>query len=101
MRWIITFDYMGGCLGLGENADGIPDRADPKEGDNLPMEFRLYDARDKLCFEGRCGDIDADWWHGFEPLIFAWNTHARCRRLTYRRADPRAQWRPFAPFPTR
>jgi len=20
-------------------------------------------------FEGRCGDIDADWWHGFEPLI--------------------------------
>lgn len=31
MRWIITFDYMGGCLGLGENADGIPDRAEPEQ----------------------------------------------------------------------
>jgi hypothetical protein len=27
-----------------------------------------------------------DWWHGFEPLLFAWNTHACYRRLTYRRA---------------
>ncbi|GLS99726.1 hypothetical protein GCM10007897_11090 [Sphingobium jiangsuense] len=92
---------MGGCLGLGENAEGILLRADREEGDSLPMEFRLYDARGQLCFEGRCGDIDADWWHGFEPLIFAWNSHARCRRLTYRRADPRAQWRSFAPFPHR
>lgn len=100
MRWIITFDHHGGCLGMGENAEGIPTRADPKEGDSLPMEFRLYDARGQLCFEGRCGDIDADWWHGFEPLIYTWNIF-RCRRLTYRRADARAQWRTLAPLPGR
>ena len=100
MRWIITTDHHGGCLGMGENAEGIPARADPKEGDSLPMEFRLYDARGQLCFEGRCGDIDADWWHGFEPLIYTWNAF-RCRRLTYRRADQRAQWRALAPFPSR
>lgn len=101
MRWIITFDHMGTCLaGLGENAEGIIANTDPKEGDSLPMEFRLYDARHKVYFEGRCGDIDADWWHGFEPLIWSWNAF-RCRRLTYRRADPRAQWREFAPFPQR
>lgn len=100
MRWIITFDHHGGCLGMGENAEGIPTPADPKEGDSLPMEFRLYDATGSLCFEGRCRDIDADWWHGVEPLIYTWNTF-RSRRLTYRRADLRAQWRALAPFPGR
>mgnify|MGYP007056837365 CR=1 FL=1 len=64
------------------------------------MEFRLYEASGNLCFEGRCGDIDADWWHGFEPLIYTWNTF-RCRRLTYRRADSGETDRPFLPFPPR
>jgi len=88
---------MGGCLGLGENEDGEPTRGKPEEGDALPMAFRLYDARGNLCFEGRCGDIDMDWWHGFEPLMFVWNTHARCRRMEYRWARSDAPWRLFKP----
>ena len=100
MRWIITTDHHGGCLGMGENAEGIPTRADPKAGDSLPMEFRLYDASGNLCFEGRCGDIDADWWHGFEPLIYTWSIF-RCRRMTYRRADCGEEDRPFLPFSAR
>lgn len=49
------------------------------------MEFWLCDARESVVFEGRCGDMDADWWHGFEPLISTWTTF-RCRRLYCRRA---------------
>jgi hypothetical protein len=97
MRWIITIDHMGGCLGLGENEDGAPIRGKPEEGDMLPMEFQLFDARGNICFAGRCRDIDEDWWHGLEPLLFAWNTHARCRRLTYRRAGSAKPWRPLRP----
>ena len=82
MRWIVTVDHHGGCLGMGEDADGVPARGKPEQGDALPMEFRLCDARENVLFEGRCGDIDADWWHGFEPLIATWNTF-RCRRLHY------------------
>lgn len=100
MRWIITTDHWGGCLGMGENADAGPTRGTPEQGDTLPMEFRLYDARGDLCFEGRCGDIDADWWHGFEPLMFTWNV-IRCRRMTYRRAGSDEEWRPFTPRPSR
>jgi hypothetical protein len=58
------------------------------------MEFRLYEANGNLLFEGRCGDIDADWWHAFEPLIATWNTF-RCRRLHYRRAGTKEPWRSF------
>jgi len=97
MRWIITTDYMGGCLGLGENGEGIPARAEVSQGHGLPMEFRLYNVAGFLCFEGRCGDIDADWWHGFEPLMFTWNTHARCRRMSYRRTGSQGGWRRFKP----
>ncbi len=71
MRWIVTVDHHGGCLGMGEDADGVPARGKPEQGDALPMEFRLYEANGNLLFEGRCGDIDADWWNGFEPLIYA------------------------------
>ncbi|MCX8999437.1 hypothetical protein NOF55_20235 [Rhizobiaceae bacterium BDR2-2] len=94
MRWIITKDHWGGCMGLGENADGAPARGRPEDGEALPMEFRLYDPRGKLLFEGRCGDIDEDWWHGFEPLIYLWNPF-RARRLYYRRAGMKKRWRPF------
>lgn len=69
MRWIVTKDHHGGCIGLGEDADGVPARGKPEDGDALPVEFRLYTARGRLLFEGRCGDIDADWWHGMEPLL--------------------------------
>lgn len=56
MRWIITSDHMGTSLaGVGEDAEGSIAYAGTNEGDSLPMEFRLYDARHKLCFEGRCG----------------------------------------------
>ncbi len=94
MRWIITTDHWGGCIGLGENADGAPARGKPEQGDSLPMEFRIYDPRGNLLFEGRCGDIDADWWHGFEPLMYLWNPF-RGRRLTYRRAGTDEPWRPL------
>jgi hypothetical protein len=47
-----------------------------------------------LLFEGRCGDIDDDWWNGFEPLIHTWNTF-RCRRLTFRLANTNDPWRRF------
>lgn len=98
MRWIITSDHMSTSLaGVGEDAEGSIAYAGTNEGDSLPMEFRLYDARHKLCFEGRCGDIDADWWHGFEPLIWTWNAF-RCRRLTYRRVDRSWKEQPFLPF---
>lgn len=46
-------------------------RRKPDEGDMLPMESQLFDARGNICFEGRCGDIDEGCWHGFEPLLFA------------------------------
>lgn len=87
----------GGAF-LGENEAGIPACGTTEPGE-LPMEFRLYDARGPLCCEGRCGDIDADWWHGFEPLIFAWNTHARCRQLTCHRAGSAAECRSLKPWP--
>ncbi len=96
MRWIVTTDHWGGCIGLGEDADGIITRGTLAQGDALPMEFRLYDARGTLLFEGRCGDIEADWWHGFEPLMATWNTF-RCRRLSYRRAGTQDPWRPLQP----
>lgn len=47
-----------------------PTRGTPDQGEALPMTFRLYDANSAILFEGRCGDIDADWWHGFEPLNY-------------------------------
>lgn len=72
MRWIVTKDHHGGCIGLGEDANGVATRGTPEQGDALPMEFRLYEASGNLLFEGRCGDIDADWWNGFEPLIYLW-----------------------------
>lgn len=81
MRWIITTDHWGNCLGLGEDADGVPTRGTPDQGDALPMAFRLHDARGAVLFEGRCGDIDADWWHGYE-LLAATSTTFRCRRLS-------------------
>jgi hypothetical protein len=62
----------------------------------LPMEFRLHDARGEVLFEGRCGDIDADWWHGFEPLNYLWQTF-RCRRLSYRCAGTQEPWRWLRP----
>jgi hypothetical protein len=62
MRWIITIDHVGGCVGLDENGDGAPIRGKPKEGDILPMEFQLFDARGNVCFEGRRGDINKNWW---------------------------------------
>ena len=94
MRWIVTVDHHGGCIGMGEDADGVPARGAPEQGDALPMEFRLYEANGNLLFEGRCGDIDADWWSGFEPLIYLWAPF-RCRRLSYRRAGTDEPWRPF------
>ncbi len=94
MRWIVTVDHHGGCLGMGEDADGVPARGKPEQGDALPIKFRLCGARENVLFEGRCGDIDADWWHGFEPLIATWNTF-RCRRLHYRRAGTKELWRSF------
>lgn len=96
MRWIVTIDHHGGCIGLGEDADGAPARGTPEQGETLPMEFRLYDAHGELLFEGRCGDIDADWWHGFEPLNYTW-TPFRCRRLSYRRAETDEPWRWLRP----
>jgi hypothetical protein len=96
MRWIIMIDHHGGCIGLGENADGVPARGTPEQGKALPMDFRLYDARGEVLFEGRCGDIDEDWWHGFEPLIYTWSTF-RCRRMTYRPAGSQEEWRRFRP----
>lgn len=96
MRWIITTDHWGNCLGLGEAADGAPARGTPDQGDALPMEFRLFDASGALLFEGRCGDIDADWWHGYEPLHYLWNPF-RCRRLSYRRAGTDQPWRWLRP----
>lgn len=44
MRWIITIDHHGGCLGAGENIDGIPWQGTPDQAATLPMEFRLYHA---------------------------------------------------------
>ncbi|WP_104493483.1 hypothetical protein [Paracoccus denitrificans] len=96
MRWINTTDYWGNCLGLGEDADGVPARGKPEDGDALPMEFRLCDAKENVLFEGRCGDIDADWWHGLDPLLYAWATF-RCCRLYYRRAGTDEPWRPLRP----
>ncbi len=96
MRWIVTVDHHGGCMSLGEDADGAPARGTPKHGDALPMEFRLHDARGEVLFEGRCGDIDADWWHGFEPLNYLWQTF-RCRRLSYRCAGTQEPWRWLRP----
>lgn len=92
MRWIVTVDYWGNCLGMGEDEDGVPTRGKPEQGDALPMEFWLCDARENVVFEGRCGDIDVDWWHGFEPLMATWNTF-RCRRFYYRRAGTKEPWR--------
>lgn len=97
MRWIITKDYWGNCLGLGEDDEGIPTRGKPEQGDALPVEFRLYTARGRLLFEGRCDDIAADWWHGMEPLLYAWATF-RCRRLTWRPAGTGESWRPLRPW---
>ncbi|EQB02874.1 hypothetical protein [Sphingobium baderi] len=96
MRWIITIDHHGGCLWAGEDRDGIPCRGTSEQADALPMEFRLYRADGEILFEGRCGDIDEDWWHGFEPLIYTWNTF-RCRRMTYRRVGSQDEWRKFRP----
>ena len=96
MRWIVTTDHWGGCVGLGEDMNGAPTRGTPEQGDTLPMEFQLYDASSTLLFEGRCGDIEADWWHGFEPLMFTWNTF-RCRRLSYRRVGTTAPWQWLRP----
>lgn len=96
MRWIVTKDHHGGCIGLGEDADGVPARGKPEDGDALPAEFRLYTAQGRLLFEGRCGDIAADWWHGMEPLLYAWTTF-RCRRLTWRPAETHEPWRPLRP----
>jgi len=96
MRWIITIDNHGGFLGAGENIDGAREQGTPDQADALPMEFRLYHANGDLLFEGRCGDIDEDWWHGFEPLNYSWNAF-RCRRMTYRRAGSQEEWRPFKP----
>jgi hypothetical protein len=44
------------------------------------MDFWLHDAGGNVLFEGRCGDIDADWWHGFEPLKRA-NTCSPVRHI--------------------
>lgn len=96
MRWIVTVDYWGNCLGMGEDNNGIPRHGTPEESDDLPMEFRLYATDGALLFEGRCGDIDADWWHGFEPLMATWGTF-RCRRLSYRRAGTNNEWRWLQP----
>ena len=38
MRWIITVDNHGGCMGLGEDANGAPARGTPEQGDALPMD---------------------------------------------------------------
>ena len=48
MRWIVTVDHHGGCIGMGEDADGVPARGAPEQGDALPMEFRLYEANGNL-----------------------------------------------------
>lgn len=92
MRWIVTTDHHGGCTGLGEDANSVPARGTPEQGNALPMEFRLHTASGEVLFEGRCGDIDADWWNGFEPLIYLWQPF-RCRRLSYRRAETNDSWR--------
>jgi len=57
MRWIVTVDHHGGCIGMGEDADGAPARGTPDQAETLPMDFRLHDARGDVLFEGRCGDI--------------------------------------------
>lgn len=96
MRWIVTVDHHGGCIGVGEDANGIPARGEPEQAAALPMDFRLHLASGEVLFEGRCGDIDADWWHGFEPLNYLWHPF-RCRRLSYRRAGTQDAWRSLRP----
>ena len=91
MRWIVTVDHHGGCSGLGEDANGVPARGNPEQAAALSMDFRLHLASGEVLFEGRCGDIDADWWHGFEPLNYLWQPF-RCRRLSYRRAGTQDAW---------
>ncbi|MCK9510436.1 MAG: hypothetical protein M0R28_04315 [Pigmentiphaga sp.] len=82
--------FLQGSLNIQQRS--AEDRPDFTSGESqidrraaLPMEFWLCDARESVVFEGRCGDMDADWWHGFEPLISTWTTF-RCRRLYCRRA---------------
>jgi len=48
MRWIVTKDHHGGCIGLGKDANGVDTRGTPEQGDALPMEFRLYEASGNL-----------------------------------------------------
>ncbi len=96
MRWIITTDHHGGCMGLGEDANGAPTRGTPDQAEALPMAFRIHEASGAILFEGRCGDIDADWWHGFEPLNYLWQPF-RCRRLSYRCAGTDEPWRWLQP----
>ena len=81
---------------MGEDHNGIPRRGTPEQSDDLPMAFRLYAADGALLFEGRCGDIDTDWWHGFEPLMATWRTF-RCRRLSYRRVGSDNEWQWLQP----
>ena len=96
MRWIITTDHHGGCMGLGEDANGVPARGTPDQAEALPMAFRIHEASGAILFEDRCGDIDTDWWHGFEPLNYLWQPF-RCRRRSYRRAGTDEPWRWLQP----
>lgn len=57
----------------------FPHAATPKTA--TPCRWSSGFARGRLLFEGRCGDIATDWWHGMEPLLYAWATFRR-RRLT-------------------
>ncbi|MCO7736848.1 hypothetical protein NJB95_09490 [Brucella intermedia] len=51
MRWIVTVDHHGGCIGVGEDAYGIPARGEPEQAAALPMDFRLHLASGEVLFE--------------------------------------------------
>jgi hypothetical protein len=49
MRWIVTIDHHGGCIGMGEDADGAPARGTPDQAETLPMDFRLHEPAAMCC----------------------------------------------------
>lgn len=93
MRWIVTIDYVEtGRAGFGDDDLGVPTFELPDRGDSLPMEFHLTTHNNAVCYEGRCGDIGADWQLGANIMLFGYE-HYPCGRLFYRRAGSGVPWR--------